>query len=87
MSGVFAVKDDENSFCFRFVKKQFLQILSRVDVDGASNVSTIILILKTAVNNQDIIVVFFVFAIHDLTQDGFVDASQWIILDGKTRKG
>jgi len=69
MSRVFAVKDDENSFCFGFIKKQFLQILSRVDVDGASNVSTIILILKTAVNNQDVIVVFLVSAIHDLTQD------------------
>ena len=86
MSGVFAVKDDENPLCFRFIKKQLLQILSRVDIHGTSNMSTIILILKTAVDNQDIIIVFLVFTIHDLTQYRFVDTSQGIILDGKTRK-
>jgi hypothetical protein len=78
---VFTVEDQESVGSDTTVLEQILgQLVLVVVVDGTVDVATVVLVLETAVNNQDLIVVRAVVAIKDVDERVLLDARKAIRL-------
>lgn len=75
--GVFAVKDQESVGSDTAVFEQIRgQLVLVVVIDGTVNVATVVLVLETAVNDQDLVVVRVVVAIEDVDKSVLLDAGE-----------
>ena len=81
---VFAVEDEEGVWWVGLLEKLFCQKRLVVVVDGTFNVATLVLVLETAVDDHDFVVVGIVVTVEYADQSVLLDAGKTIVCFGRS---